>query len=82
MLTGLGGAGMSHAAGRFGHLLGWCGIALMTAGGLMVVATLRRSDPSHLRPQHAPTWTARVLGDVKELVGGPQHECLPRLVVP
>jgi hypothetical protein len=40
MLTGLEGAVMSQDAGRLAHLLGWCGIALMAAGGLMVVATL------------------------------------------
>jgi hypothetical protein len=31
---------MSRDVGRLAHLLGWCGIALMAAGGLMVVATL------------------------------------------
>jgi hypothetical protein len=31
---------MSQDVGRLAHLLGWCGIALMAAGGLMVVATL------------------------------------------
>jgi hypothetical protein len=31
---------MSQDAGRSAHLLGWCGIALITAGVLMVVATL------------------------------------------
>jgi hypothetical protein len=31
---------MSQDVGRSAHLLGWCGIALMAAGGLMVVATL------------------------------------------
>jgi hypothetical protein len=31
---------MSQNVGRLAHLLGWCGIALMAAGGLMVVATL------------------------------------------
>ena len=31
---------MSHDAGRLARLLGWCGIALLAAGVLMVVATL------------------------------------------
>jgi hypothetical protein len=31
---------MSQDVGRLAHLLGWCGIALMAPGGLMVVATL------------------------------------------
>jgi hypothetical protein len=31
---------MAEGAGRVARLLRWCGIALVAAGGLMVVATL------------------------------------------
>ena len=34
------GAMMSQDVGRLAHLLGWCGLALVAAGVLMVVATL------------------------------------------
>ena len=34
------GAVMADQAGRLAHLLRWCGIALIAAGVLMVVATL------------------------------------------
>jgi hypothetical protein len=39
-------------------------------------------DPSHVRLQHAATWTARALGDVEELVGSSQCQCVPRVGCP
>ena len=37
---GVGGAVMADDVSRLAHLLRWCGMALMAAGALMVVATL------------------------------------------